>query len=125
MHGPPLSHPHLLHCEQSKAPSISEGMDMDDDLAVVGGNSSGETNKDPFSMAVLQKDASGKYPIKMPCGHIYNWTTIMGKASNGKWQLATCSGMSPASLPVELKWRCSKHGKFVHHTLVNSFWRLL
>jgi len=75
-------------------------MDMDDDLALAGGNSSGEASRDPFSRAMLMKDDSGKYPIKMPCGHIYNWNTIMSKRQ-GVWGLKTCAGLSLASLPPQ------------------------
>jgi hypothetical protein len=77
-------------------------MDMDDDLALAGGNASAETNVDPFSRAILQKDDSGKYPIKMPCGHIYNWNTIMSKRQ-GAWALNICAGLSLASLPPHLQ----------------------
>jgi len=88
---------------RSKESSIGAGMDIDDDLAVVNdGPSNGAQLKDPYSQLPLAKEQeSGKYPIAMPCGHIYNWSMIMERKTQKNkttWMLEKCCvGGCPAA----------------------------
>jgi hypothetical protein len=83
-----------MHCIfQEEAPGIAVGMDFDDEELVV--SSTGGQSTDPFSRQALAKDtATGKYPLMMPCKHVYNYATIMSKKSQGIWALTKCAGES-------------------------------
>mmetsp|Transcript_38113 Transcript_38113/g.74480 ORF Transcript_38113/g.74480 Transcript_38113/m.74480 type:complete len:247 (+) Transcript_38113:107-847(+) len=73
--------------------SIGEGIEIDDELAVMGGQAGGsvDTQTDPYTQTLLQKDReSGKFPVKMPCGHLYNWSSVTSKRQN-KWCLEKCA----------------------------------
>lgn len=77
---------------QEKAPKICEGVDLDNDDVFVA--SAVAQTIDPFSRGALHRDkASGKYPVMMPCKHVYNYDTVMNKNRNNQWALPNCAGL--------------------------------
>mmetsp|Transcript_5297 Transcript_5297/g.12777 ORF Transcript_5297/g.12777 Transcript_5297/m.12777 type:complete len:249 (+) Transcript_5297:115-861(+) len=108
---------------RSKVESIGEGMEMDDELAVVSDGPSNAANmKDWYSQALLHKDpASGKYPVMMPCGHLYNWDTVMGR-SNKKNQIWTVEKCCVAGCNKGL-WPKDRDGLTEHKKTKNAIQR--
>lgn len=47
--------------------------------------------KDPFTTLDL-KEENGKWPLALPCRHVYNYSTVMDKnPRTGKWNLDKCA----------------------------------
>eukprot|EP00286_Rhodomonas_abbreviata_P017954 CAMPEP_0181325388 /NCGR_PEP_ID=MMETSP1101-20121128/20894_1 /TAXON_ID=46948 /ORGANISM="Rhodomonas abbreviata, Strain Caron Lab Isolate" /LENGTH=225 /DNA_ID=CAMNT_0023433683 /DNA_START=11 /DNA_END=688 /DNA_ORIENTATION=+ len=44
---------------------------------------------DPLTRSALQEEA-GHYPLALPCGHVYNYSTVFNKKQDGTWSLTDC-----------------------------------
>ena len=63
---------------------------MDDGDEVVCAND-GVARTDSLTAAPLVFE-DGRWPVALGCGHVYNWSTVKAKRSNGEWQLKSCAG---------------------------------
>jgi len=77
----------FVNQNRDKAPGIGEGLEEDDDDVMVGESRAPE--KDPLTQGLLVKQ-NGKFPLKMPCGHVYNVDTVTARSGIGAWKLTVC-----------------------------------
>lgn len=63
--------------------------DCDADDLVITSDKLPVASKDPLTCMDLAVE-DGHFPLALPCGHVYNYSTLHTKRSNGRWVLEGC-----------------------------------
>jgi len=88
--------------------------DDDDDVMLDPSDSQMISDKDPFSTLPLKMvvvDGVERWPLALPCGHVYNYETIMatGRHTLKKCAVAACDGHVPKDKSILKEDNAVKH----------------